>query len=348
MSWVAAIATAAQVGYGIYQSQKGKRMEEEAGERPDYEIPLAAQQALGTAELRSLRGMPGAVKSQMLQEMDRSRMASLRQVSDRRGGLGAVTQLEQQQQDAIQRMGVMDIEARERNIAALQEQRGIMAGFQERKRADELLSFEQEMQSAAAMKGAGIQNIAGGITSAATMAIPQGGMDSNIFTSKKREAFNQMGGEAGTGQTFKQFKTAPTGGGLSGYDQFIQDNPNFLQQRIVGGNINANTGVGTSGVNPNFAPPKVDASGVGSTAFNTSLMNQQQLSQLAPNIYGNTLQGRLGFNQPFGFNEGMTDNIGLASAMNRQDALSGGPSVYRQMGGLGLNTRNMFNFKTAE
>ena len=343
MSWVAAIATAAQVGYGIYQSQKGKKMEEDAGERPDYEIPLAAQQALGTAQLRSLQGMPGAVKSQMLQEMDRSRMASLRQVTDRRGGLGAVTQLEQQQQDAIQRMGVMDIEARERNLAALQEQRGIMAGFQERKRADELLSFEQEMQSAAAMKGAGIQNIAGGITSAATMAIPQGGMDSNIFTSKKREAFNQMGGKAGTGQTFKEFKTAPEGGGLSGYDKFIQDNPNFLQQRLVGGDMTANTGEGTSGVNYNFQPPpKVDASGVGSTiGFNTSLMNQQNFS----NIYGNTLQGRLGFNQPFGFNEAMTDNIGLASAMNRQDALSGGPSVYRQMGGLGLNTRNILNFK---
>tara|TARA_R100000900_G_scaffold103385_2_gene80264 strand:+ start:745 stop:1779 length:1035 start_codon:yes stop_codon:yes gene_type:complete len=344
MSWVAAIATAAQVGYGIYQNQKGRKMEEEAGERPDYEIPTAAKQALGTAELRSLQGMPGAVKSQMLQEMDRSRMASLRQVTERRGGLGAVTQLEQQQQDAIQRMGVMDIEAREKNVAALQEQRGIMAGFEEKKQADELLAFEQEMQSAAAMKGAGLQNIAGGVTSAATMLIPQGGMDSNIFTGKKREAFNQMGGEAGTGQTFKQFRAAPTGGGMSGYDQFIKNNPNFLQQRLIGGDMTPDTGEGTSGVNPNFAPPKVDASGAGSTiASNSSLMNQQDF----PNIYGNTLQGRLGYNQPFGFNEGMTDNIGLASAMNRQDALSGGPSVYRQMGGLGLNTRNMFNFKTS-
>ena len=343
MSWVAAIATAAQVGYGIYQNQKGRKMEEEAGERPDYEIPTAAKQALGTAELRSLQGMPGAVKSQMLQEMDRSRMASLRQVTDRRGGLGAVTQLEQQQQDAIQRMGVMDIEARERNIAALQEQRGIMAGFQEKKQADELLAFEQEMQSAAAMKGAGLQNIAGGVTSAATMLIPQGGMDSNIFTGKKREAFNQMGGQAGTGQTFKQFKAAPAGGGMSGYDQFIKNNPNFLQQRLVGPPTSS-MDTGTQGVNSNFAPPKVDASGVGSTiGANTSLINQQDF----PNIYGNTLQGRLGYNQPFGFNEGMTDNIGLASAMNRQDALTGGPSVYRQMGGLGLNARNILldNFK---
>ena len=110
--------------------------------------------------------------------------------------------------------------------------------------------------------------------------------------------------------------------------------------------MTANTGESTSGVNYNFQPPpKVDASTMGNTFSNTSLMNQQQLSQLAPNIYGNTLQGRLGFNQPFGFNEAMTDNIGLASAMNRQDAMSGGPSVYRQMGGLGLNARNMFNFK---
>lgn len=331
MSWVAVVTTAAQAGYGIYQNQKGREMEEEAGERPGYQIPQAAMDALGTAQLRSRQGMDAASKNQMLQEMDRSRMASLSQVTDRRGGLGTVVGLEQAQQDSLRQMAVMDMQKREQNIQALQSQRANMAGYQEKLRADELSVWEQESQAAAAMKGAGIQNIAGAATSMATMLIPQGGADSNIFTGKKREAYKLAGGKEKTGQTFKQFRKE------GGYDKFLKENPNFLQQRVVGGDMSQNTGTGTPGVNQAFAPPKINTSNINQSNQN-QILNQYLLAnqQNFPNIYGNTLQGRLGYNQPFGYNEGMTSNIGLASAMNRQDQLFGGPSPYRQLGGLNL------------
>ena len=102
MSWVAVGLGVAQLGYGIYQNVQGSKAAKEAeANRPKYKIPLSLKRALGSAQLRSLQGMPGAIRSEMLQEMDRSRMASLAQINERRGGLGAVSQLEQTQQDSI-------------------------------------------------------------------------------------------------------------------------------------------------------------------------------------------------------------------------------------------------------
>jgi hypothetical protein len=331
MSWVAVIATAAQAGYGIYQHQKGKEMEEQAGERPEYEIPSAAQEALGTAQLRSLQGMPDAVRSQMLQEMDRSRMASLRQVGERRGGLGAVTQLELQQQDAIRKIGAMDIEARERNIAALQQQRGIMAGYQETQQADTLQAWEQESQAAAAMKGAGIQNIGGAAISAASLGVSAGGADSNIFSGKKREAYKLSGGKEGTGMSFKEFRKAPLGGEIgksAGYADFLQNNPNFFQQRIVGGDMSQPDPVNP--LNTNFAPVVSNENKIDVSAIDNTNTNQSS------NLYSQSRSGILGFNRPFGYNQGITSNLQLSTAMDRYDMTYGAPSITRQLGGLNL------------
>ena len=88
MSWVAVGLAVAQVGYGIYQNVQGSKLAKEAERnRPDYRIPDAMKSAMMSAELRSLQGLPEEVKSQMRHEMDRSRMASVSQINERRGGL---------------------------------------------------------------------------------------------------------------------------------------------------------------------------------------------------------------------------------------------------------------------
>lgn len=172
MSWVAVGLAVAQVGYGIYQNVQGSKLAKEAERnRPDYRIPDAMKSAMMSAELRSLQGLPEEVKSQMRHEMDRSRMASLSQINERRGGLGAIAQLEQQQQDAIRKQGVMDAEQREKNLMNLQNMRMQMS--QQEQQAwewNERQKYEEQLAKGLALKGAGAQNIAGGITTAGSVA----------------------------------------------------------------------------------------------------------------------------------------------------------------------------------
>jgi len=172
MSWVAAGVATVQVGYGIYQQQKGASDARKAeANRPKYQIPLSLRQAMMTSELRSLEGLPGDVKNEMRQQMDRSRMSSLSQINERRGGLGAIAQLEQKQQDSIRQVGLMDTQQRNQNLQNLQQMRGQMA--QQEQQAwqwDKAQRYQAAAGAASAMQGAGLQNIAGGVTSIATVA----------------------------------------------------------------------------------------------------------------------------------------------------------------------------------
>ena len=125
MSWYAVGVAAVQVGYGIYQQQKGSKLAKEAeANRPTYEIPFSLKQAMMSSELRSLEGLPQETKNEMRQQMERSRMSSLAQLNERRGGLGAISQLEQKERDAIRQIGIMDVQQREQNIQNLQTMRG--------------------------------------------------------------------------------------------------------------------------------------------------------------------------------------------------------------------------------
>ncbi len=172
MSWVAVGAAVLQTGYGIYQQQKGASDAKKAeAQRPKYQIPQSLRQAMLTSELRSLEGLPGDVKNEMRQQMDRSRMSSLAQINERRGGLGAIAQLEQKQQDSIRQVGLMDTQQRNQNLQNLQTMRGQMA--QQEQQAwqwDEAQRYQAAAGTASAMQGAGLQNIAGGVTSIATVA----------------------------------------------------------------------------------------------------------------------------------------------------------------------------------
>ena len=40
MSWAAVAASAISAGVGIYQTQKGKKLAEQAGERPEFDISI--------------------------------------------------------------------------------------------------------------------------------------------------------------------------------------------------------------------------------------------------------------------------------------------------------------------
>ena len=299
MSWAAVAASAISAGVGIYQTQKGKKLAEQAGERPEFEIPGAVKSALGTSQLKSLQGIPGAVKSEMLQEMDRSRMASLKQVNERRGGLGVVSQLDQNQQDSIRKMGIMDIQQREKNVQGLQDMRMKMAGYQEKQQADTLAAWGQESQAAAAMQGAGMQNIAGAVTSLGMAAASRTGGGG----SKQRQA-NQADIDTPALDT--------TIGGQQG--------------RMIGG-----TGFEGGALNAkNYSGGQFTAP---TSAFATGggLNMQGQQGSLTNKINPSTLK-TMGFGGGPGYNESMFSNIGLASELNTFELNS--PSVQNQLFGV--------------
>ena len=320
MSWVAVVGTVAQAGYGIYQHQKGKSMEEEAGERPEYQIPESAQRALGTAQLRSMQGIDAETKNQMLQEMDRSRMASLSQVAERRGGLGTVVGLEQAQQDSLRKMAAMDIAQREQNIQALQEQRGIMAGYEQEKRADELTAWEQESQAAAAMKGAGLQNIAGAVTSGLGAAAKGMAAKKAAASGAGNTMLNPTGKSSGLGEGPGQssmFKTT-----IGGENNQIIGGTGYTGGALNTQNYSFNEGTGKFEFNPPTSP----------FATGGGLSISGQAGSLTSKIDTSGISGNLGFNKGFGYNEGITSNTSLSGMLNKFGS-SNSPSVQRQLFG---------------
>jgi len=307
MSWAAVAASAISAGVGIYQTQQGKKLADQAGERPDYEIPESVKSALGTAQLKSLQGVPGEVKSQMLQEMDRSRMASLKQVNERRGGLGVVSQLDQNQQDAIRQMGIMDIQQREKNVQGLQEMRMKMAGFEDKKFAHELSGWEQQSQAAAAMKGAGMQNIAGAVTGVATAAA--GG------AFKKTAPDTTTTPTTNTTTTTPQLKTT-----IGGQNNQMIGGTGYTGGALNSQNYSFNQGTGKIDYN---APTSPFATGGG-----LSLQGQSKIDTSA-------LSKNMGFGGGLGYNENITSNTALSSALNNFEA-NNAPSI--QMQSFGANS----------
>jgi hypothetical protein len=318
MSWAAVAASAISAGVGIYQTQKAKKLAEQAGERPDYEIPESVKSALGTAQLKSLQGVPGEVKSQMLQEMDRSRMASLRQVNERRGGLGVVSQLDQNQQDAIRQMGIMDIQQREKNVQGLQDMRMKMAGFEDKQFAHELTGWEQQSQAAAAMKGAGMQNIAGAATGLATAAaggaFKKTAPDTTTTTTPDLNV-NQdlMGGAPQLKTTIGGQNNQMIGGtGFTGGA--------FNPQNYSGGQYNAPTS------------PFATGGGLSLQGQQGSLIGQNKINTSA-------LNKNMGFGGGLGYNESMFSDIGLASNFNRFKQ-NNPPSLQRQSFGANFGSQS--------
>ena len=232
MSWYAVGMMAVQLGYGMYQSSKGAKQSRDAQklleDMPDYKIPHAAKQAMLTAELQSMQGMPDEVKNELLQQMDRSTMSSLRQISERRGGLGAVSQLDQNQQDSLRQLAVMDAQAREKNLQSLQSMRQTMAGYEEAGQQHEFdrqyAMYQNTAGAASAMKGAGAQNIMGAATSLG-MYGAQGGFGGG-GSGAQRQAYEGYTGDLETTNVAAYDKYAqgvPTGTDAMSYADWKAD-----------------------------------------------------------------------------------------------------------------------------
>lgn len=162
---VMAALALAQLGMAAYQTYKGSKAAEGLN-RPQYEIPDEVKQKLSAAHLMALEGLPAAQKQEFVQNIQRGMNFGLRNLSDRKAGIAGLSSLVQSGDDAYNKMLVEDATQKLENQKYLGTVQSEMGGFRDKAyQLNELEPYMQKSQSAAAMKGAGMQNIYGALQS---------------------------------------------------------------------------------------------------------------------------------------------------------------------------------------
>lgn len=160
------ILAGVQAGIGAAQAISGYKKKKNLT-RPEYQIPEEIERNMTEAELMSYYGLPDAQKEQYMQNIQRSTQGALRGISDRKGGLGAVSVAQQTQQDAYMNLLSADVQQRMQNIQTAQDMRQTMANYRDKAFAiNEMQPYEQDYAEAQSLIGAGMQNVVGGLTQA--------------------------------------------------------------------------------------------------------------------------------------------------------------------------------------
>jgi hypothetical protein len=170
---VAAIPAIAQTGYGIYQAIKGAKMAKGL-ERPEYEIPEEIKSNLSQAQRLALEGMTAEEQQNWVDNIQRSGNFALRALGDRKAGLAGISGVQQSMTDAYRQVGETDANMRRQNIAQLMQQNQVMAGYKDKEfELNEMNPFLAQAKAAESMKGAGVQNIFGGVKSGLDTVLSQ-------------------------------------------------------------------------------------------------------------------------------------------------------------------------------
>lgn len=179
---IAGIASAGiSAGMGAYQMYQGSQ-QEKAGKnamkglvQPTYQIPEELKKNLTESELRALEGLPTEQKMEYVKNIERSQQAALQSSADRKGGLLGIQQATNQATDAYTNLVSMDAAQRAANQAMVQQNRNAIAQAKDKQFDVKEGRYQQGLQSAQAMIGAGQQNFMGGLDTIAGSAIQAGG-----------------------------------------------------------------------------------------------------------------------------------------------------------------------------
>lgn len=168
---LAAIPTAVQTGTGVYQAFKGNQMAKSM-DMPEYEIPQEVLDNLTDAQIQAIRGLPQEQISLYLDNVARSEQSALEAMSTRNAGLTGLSNVQQQSNDANRDLLSMNAQQRQANEKALIDVRKDVAGYRDKAfQTNQMQPYLDMMKGAEAMKGAGIQNIMGGVQAGAAMGI---------------------------------------------------------------------------------------------------------------------------------------------------------------------------------
>jgi len=154
-----------QAAIGIGQTIAG--LVKKKPEIPDYEIPQEVWENMTDAEYMAMEGLPPAQKQQFIEQAQRAGATALSRSTSRKGGLGLVSSIAQQETDAATQLLSMDAAQRLQNMQSLYRAREVVAG--EKRTAHDYATQKvmQERAEVDELRGAGLQNIMG---AAGTMA----------------------------------------------------------------------------------------------------------------------------------------------------------------------------------
>ena len=169
MSWIA--AGVAVVGGGIkmyqgYQQKKAGQNAEGALDKPEFEIPQEALKNMSIAEKEAYNGLPAEQKRAFLENQQRSSQTALRNSSDRRGGLGVVSQIQGQENLSNRQLLQDDVNARQQNMQRAMDARNVIAGYKNKRFEHEYSEYSTDLDYARAQQGAGQQNMSAGMDTA--------------------------------------------------------------------------------------------------------------------------------------------------------------------------------------
>lgn len=163
--------SALQAGAGAIQAAKGKKKLRGLS-RPEYSIPEEVRKNLAVAEQEATYGMDAASKQVATQGIDRTMAASLYGAGTRKAGLAGMGGVVQAGSDAFSNLAAIDQAERARKKAAAMSARSEMAGYKDKEfEVNKMQPYEMGVEEAQSLIGAGMQNVMGGLQTAATTGI---------------------------------------------------------------------------------------------------------------------------------------------------------------------------------
>jgi hypothetical protein len=152
---------------GILQSGKGRKMAKRAID-PGYKIPKGFAQNLAIAENLAQTGMPSEQYNKAQQDINRAGTAGVRAIGRSSNPSAGVASLFRGQTDAFNNLNVANANARRQNILSAMGYRRDFANQELAKQQYGQQRYFNTMNQANALKGAGMQNIFGGLTDIAS------------------------------------------------------------------------------------------------------------------------------------------------------------------------------------
>jgi hypothetical protein len=148
---------------GLVQKSKGKKMAD-GNSFPTQEIPAAIRENQQKAKLYENQGLPSEQYQQAMRNINRNSIAALRTATDRRGGLGMASTIQQAANDAKLNLDVANANAVRQNQQRAMQQNNVLGQWQNN--VWDWNKRQKYMQTAAAARslmGAGNANINQGL-----------------------------------------------------------------------------------------------------------------------------------------------------------------------------------------
>ena len=165
------VGGAIAAGSGILQGvsgllQKGKANKAlRSTKDPGYVVPEEYAKNVGIAENLAKTGMPSEQYNQAQTNIQRGSQTGLRQLGRMSNPFAAIQGLARGQQEAGMSLDVANAAARRQNILGAMGARREMAGQKLAQQQYAQQRYMEKINAANALKGAGMQNIAGGLSS---------------------------------------------------------------------------------------------------------------------------------------------------------------------------------------